>query len=298
MAARQHQQPQHSQPSNSTTAQHQQQHIARAPSGESPSGSYHSSARSDDGQAPLIGDDEEETGKCAISSPCILDSLSYAGTTDDTWGFQFDYTSPLFAQSALPQQTNNQLPLHPFSPTFTTPSNSASASASVPALNQKLHAHLPLILSKSNLPAEYHTLTIQLLDLLAYKAALNTSPSNTCLNAEQEIAQRARKIDEALTRLNNRNAFDTSFESMTGFEFNPIAFLTASNLSPPTNTSSVYSNSPLDYSPMGMSSPDLIYETFSQFSGSSAPTSPAAPMLAMTASPAMLSSSSGIGSPL
>ena len=242
--------------------------VTRAPSGESPS------------SPESGGDDEPDTGKCA-ASPHYNDSPSPVLSSGDH-GFNFTF-------SPSPHSTINQLP--------------SSADSDSPPLFFTQHMHInqhhnkhraqprpqslariasPLLslLKRSSLPAEYANIASQLIDLHFFKSHALASQSPHA-NVEHEAARRAQLIDAELSRLANRSAFDNLFAGTTGFAFDPLSFL-APNQSSHSNTSPYAASYS---SPMTMWSPELVSDSMSTFSGSSAPTSPAAPMLAMTHTP-------------
>ncbi|KIM30629.1 hypothetical protein M408DRAFT_328166 [Serendipita vermifera MAFF 305830] len=140
----------------------------------------------------------------------------------------------------------------------------------------RIASQLLSLLKRTSLPAEYASIASQLLDLHLFKSHALASQSSHA-NVEHEAARRAQLIDAELTRLANRSAFDNLFAGTTGFAFDPSTFLSPSQSHPST--------SPYTYSsPMTVWSPELVSDSMSTFSGSSAPTSPAAPLLAMSSS--------------
>jgi hypothetical protein len=234
--------------------------VTRAPSGESPASSE------------SVAEEEPDTGKCAVSSQSPNDSPSPALSSGD----QFDFTF-----SPSPHSTINLLPASESdsSPLFFSPHLHINTHCHRPAPQPKplarIASQLLSLIKRSALPSEFAAIATQVLELHFFKSH-SKSPN---ANVEHEAARRAQFIDAELTRLANRSAFDNLFAGTTGFAFDPSSFL-----NPPQSHSATSPYAGPYSSPMTMWSPELVSDSMSTFSGSSAPTSPAAPLLAMGSS--------------
>jgi hypothetical protein len=239
--------------------------VTRAPSGESPASSE------------SVAEEEPDTGKCAVSSQSPIDSPSPALSSGDQFDFTFS-PSPHSNLNLLPTTASDS----DSSPLFFSPhlhiNTHCHRSAPQPKPLPRIASQLLSLVKRSALPSEYAAIASQVLELHFFKSHALASKSPNA-NVEHEAARRAQFIDAELTRLANRSAFDNLFAGTTGFAFDPSSFLS------PTQSHSATSPYTASYnSPMTMWSPELVSDSMSTFSGSSAPTSPAAPLLAMGSS--------------
>lgn len=213
----------------------------------------------------------------APSGESPASSESAAEEEPDT-GDQFDFTfspSPHSTINQLPTSDSDSPPLF-FSPHLHMPHHTHRP-APQPKPLLRIASQLLSLIKRSALPSEFAAIATQVLELHFFKSHALASKSPNA-NVEHEAARRAQYIDAELTLLTNRSAFDNLFAGTTGFAFDPSSFLNPTQSHPNTSPYAPYS------SPMTMWSPELVSDSMSTFSGSSAPTSPAAPLLAMGAS--------------
>lgn len=242
--------------------------VTRAPSGESPASSE------------SAAEEEPDTGKCAVSSHSPIDSPSPALSSGNNDLFDFPFSpSPNSAVHQLPVPDSSDPSLFFLSPhhhlTLPHPHRPLNKPQPLPRIASQLHS----LLTRCALPPEYATVATQVLDLHFFKSRALASKSPNA-NVEHEAARRAQYIDAELTRLANRFAFNNLFAGMTGFAFDPSSFLSLA----PSHPSTTSPYAPSYNSPMTVWSPELVPDSMSTFSGSSAPTSPAAPLLPMGSS--------------
>ncbi|CAG7854671.1 SubName: Full=Uncharacterized protein {ECO:0000313/EMBL:CCA66428.1} [Serendipita indica DSM 11827] len=203
-----------------------------------------------------VDEDEKDTGKCDHSRSVRLSDLFCARP-----GFEL-FDNPECWQ---------------FSPEFTLPTSTCNLQATYS--KSALASLVPHLYSLTQpVPSAYRTLLHQILDLHQYKSSVCAAP--------ETVASRARAVEEALELLARRAHFNTAFTSLTGFEFDPTAFLFDSHQSPQTATMAGMFSPSTPFSPLSdnsygllspattMWSPDLVPDTLS-----SAPTSPAVPGL-------------------
>ena len=216
--------------------------------GTRPSSARHAQQQQPGSTEQDESEDEEDTGKCDHNRAVRLsDSLGPSTGFDN---------SPQFSVAALPQFAPSPQFTLPASPQFTIP-----VSPSLASLGSHLYALTHTV------PAPYRSILHQILELHAYKSSIGASPDI--------VASRARDIEDTLERLARRAQFDSTFSSLTGFEFDPTAFLfnspQSAMFSPASTTYSPLSDTPYGLvSPATMWSPELVSDTLS-----SAPTSPA-----------------------
>jgi hypothetical protein len=227
---------------------------------------------------PTIEPHHDVTRAPSGESPASSESV--AEEEPDT-GDQFDFTF-----SPSPHSNFNLLPTtasdSDSSPLFFSPhlhiNTHCHRSAPQPKPLPRIASQLLSLIKRSALPSEYAAIATQVLELHFFKSHALASKSPNA-NVEHEAARRAQFIDAELIRLANRSAFDNLFAGTTGFAFDPSSFLSPSQSHPATSPYTASYNSP-----MTMWSPELVSDSMSTFSGSSAPTSPAAPLLAMGSS--------------